>query len=205
MRLFIISGPAGVGKTTLLKRLFRKKFIKENFLRTISFTTRGRREGEKEGKDYFFIGKKEFLKKKKQGFFLESQKVLNDYYGTPKYFLKEAKKAKKDLILCIDVKGGKYLKKNFKEGKIITIFIAVDLGEIYQRLKRRKEIHLKEKLFLAKKEMGYLKYYDYLVINKEIKKSMEDLEIILKAERLRLYGGLRSFGEIIRGSKRFCI
>jgi len=205
MRLFIISGPAGVGKTTLLKKLFQKKFVKKNFLRTISFTTREKREGEKEGRDYFFVSKEEFLKKKKEGFFLETQKVLNDYYGTPKYFLKEAKKEKKDLILCIDVKGGKYLKKNFKEGKIITIFIAVDLEEIYQRLKRRKEIHLKEKLLLAKKEMEYLKYYDYLVINKDIRKSVEDLEAILKAERLRLYGGLYSFGKIIRSSRRFCI
>ncbi len=186
MRLFIISGPAGVGKTTLLKRLFQKKFVKENFLQTTSFTTRERREGEREGKDYFFVSKEEFLKKKKKNFFLETQKVLNDYYGTPKYFLKKAKEKKKDLILCIDVKGGKYLKKNFKEGKIITIFISVDKKELYRRLRKRKETKLKEKLKLAEKERAYLKYYDYLVVNENMEKSLKDLEVILKAERLKI-------------------
>ncbi|OQX81072.1 MAG: guanylate kinase [Candidatus Omnitrophica bacterium 4484_70.1] len=186
MRLFIISGPAGAGKTTLLKRLFKKKFIRDNFLRTVSFTTRSKREIEVEGRDYFFVTKKDFLEKKKKKFFLETQKVLDDYYGTPRYFLKKAKKEGKDLILCIDVKGGKYLKKNFKEGKIITIFISVDKKELYYRLKKRKEKRLKEKLKLAEKEMEYLNYYDYLVVNENVEKSLKDLEAILKAERLKI-------------------
>ncbi|MDD5194140.1 MAG: guanylate kinase [Candidatus Omnitrophica bacterium] len=185
-RVFILSGPGGSGKTTLLNKLFRKKIFKKNFIRAISWTTRKRRPKENNGRDYFFVSKEKFLARKKKKFFLESQKVLDNYYGTPKYFYTQAKHAQKNLILCIDVKGGMYLKKHHKVGKITTIFIAApDSGELYKRLLSRAEKKniIDERLALAKKEMLAQKDYDYVVINKNIKTAVMDLEDILLARR----------------------
>jgi guanylate kinase len=184
-RIFILSGPSGAGKTTLLNELFRKRFIKNNFVRGISFTTRKIRPKEKKGKDYFFVTKKKFLKLKKENFFLETQRVLDNHYGTPRYFYARALEEKKDLILCIDVKGGMYLKKNFKLGKIFTIFISAPTErDLHQRLHKRadeKEM-IKKRTELAKKELQFSKYYDYLIINQDIKTSLKTLESILLAK-----------------------
>jgi guanylate kinase len=182
-KIFILSGPGGSGKTTLLNVLFRKNGFTKHFMRTISFTTRPKRPQEKEGKDYFFVSKDKFLMLKKKKFFLESQKVVDDYYGTPKYFYTQAKNEHKSLVLCIDVKGGMYLKKHLKVGKIITIFIsAPNRGELYKRLTVRAEKKdiIRKRLTLAKKELQFCRRYDYVVINKDIKTAVKNLEKILR-------------------------
>ena len=117
--VFILSGPGGAGKSTLLAKLFEDEQIKESCMKAVTVTTRPIRLTEKEGVDYFFITKEEFVYLKKKKFFLENEKVSDNYYGTPKLFYTLAKKRKKPLVLCIDVKGGMYLKKNLKTGKII--------------------------------------------------------------------------------------
>lgn len=187
-RIFIISGPSGAGKTTLLKRLFAKKYIKDNYLLAISCTTRIKRKGEGAG-DYFFMDKGEFLSLKKKNYFMETQKVLDNYYGTPKSFLIQACEENKDLILCIDVKGGKYLKNKHKKGKIITIFVkAPDAGELFVRLKKRKEAekNINARIDLAKKELLSAGLYDYIIVNRKIEESVRNIEAILRAERIKV-------------------
>jgi len=186
--LFIISGPSGAGKTTILDRLIRKKFFKENFILAVSCTTRCPRPGEKEGRDYFFLDQKTFLKRRKKGFFLETQKVAGNYYGTPGFFLETAAEESKDIIICIDVKGALQVQKTVSEESLISVFIsAPDEQELLNRLKKRKEKKevIAERIKLAKKELQYLKYYGYLVINENLEESIKNLEIILKAERMR--------------------
>jgi len=184
--IFVISGPGGVGKTTLLERLFKKKNIQNIFLRGVTITTRKIRPQEKDGRDYFFVSKKDFLRLKKERFFLESQKILGNYYGTPKIFHALAKAEGKNLILCIDVKGGLYLKKNYKAGRIITIFIAApNQRELYLRMKKRDENKkvMRQRVRLAEKELCCAKQYDYLVTNKNIASTLKRLEeILLKKE-----------------------
>ncbi|UCG34598.1 MAG: guanylate kinase [Candidatus Omnitrophota bacterium] len=186
--IFIFSGPGGAGKTTLVDKLFRKKPIRRAFVKGISFTTRRIRPGERGGRDYFFVSKEEFLKLKKKNFFLENEKVLSDYYGTPKYFFAVAKREKKDLILCIDVKGGMYLKKNFKQARTITIFISAPTEkELQARLKKRIEAAemIKKRIKLSKKELQSSRYYDYVIINQDLSTSLNVLEAILLAEKFR--------------------
>ena len=180
--IFVISGPGGVGKTTLIKELFCKKSIQESFMKAITVTTRQRRPQEVEGKDYFFVEKEEFLRLKKRKFFLENEKVLDDYYGTPNLFYKLAKAKNKGLVLCIDVKGGMHLKKNCKVAKVISIFVeAPNKQELYKRMKKRAESKemMKKRVELAKKELQFSKYYDYVILNKSIKTTVQKLKEIL--------------------------
>lgn len=186
-KVIIISGPSGAGKTTLLKKLFSKKKIRNSFIQSISCTTRKRRPGEKEGRDYFFISKNKFIKSAKKKFFLEHQKVLDDYYGTPKHFLKTTQQQSKNLIVCIDVKGGAYLKKHFKKDDVVTVFIsAPNKKDLSRRLEKRAEnkASIEKRIKLAKKELQFIKDYDYLIINQDLKLAVELLENILITEIL---------------------
>ncbi len=181
-QIFIISGPGGAGKTTIVEKLFTKEQVKKAFIKGITVTTRGKRPQEKDGKDYFFVGEEEFLRLKKRGFFLESQRVLDNYYGTPKILYVLAKKGNKSLILCIDVKGGMWLKKSSKAKKIITIFLAAPTKkELYRRMEKRAEEKktIQKRVKLAKKELQFSKYYDYLVTNRNIKTTLNELEEII--------------------------
>lgn len=187
-KIYVFSGPAGAGKTTLVKKLFQKKYIRENYIKGISYTTRKIRRQERPGKDYYFVCKEEFQKLKKNDFFLESERVVDDYYGTPRFLYALAKQQQKDLILCIDVKGGVYLKKNLKQGTIVTIFIsAPSERDLYRRLEIREEKQevIEKRIGLAKKEMQFSKDYDYLIVNHEIKKTLKILEAVLLGEKFR--------------------
>lgn len=181
-KIFIISGPGGAGKTTIVEKLFINEKVKESFIKGITVTTREKRPKEKEGRDYFFVDEEEFLRLKKNEFFLESQKVLDNYYGTPKILYVLAKKRKKNLLLCIDVKGGMWLKKSPKIKKIVTIFLAAPTNkELYRRMEKRSEEKkiIEKRVKLAKKELQFSKYYDYLVTNTDIESTVKELEGIV--------------------------
>ena len=181
-KIFVISGPGGAGKTTIVEQLFLCEKIKKDFIKGITITTRKKRPQEKDGKDYFFVEEEEFLRLKKRNFFLESQKVLENYYGTPKILYALAKREGKSLILCIDVKGGMYLKKDSKAKKVTTIFlVAPSEKELYRRMKKRAEEKrvIQKRVKLAKKELQFSKYYDYLVTNRNIKDTLKELEGIM--------------------------
>jgi len=181
-KVFVISGPGGAGKTTIVKQLFLRERIKKDFIKGITITTRKKRLQEKEGRDYFFIEEEEFLRLKKRKFFLESQKVLENYYGTPKILYALAKREGKSLVLCIDVKGGMCLKQDPKVKKVTTIFlVAPSEKELYRRMKKRDEKKgvIKKRVELAKKEVELSKYYDYLVTNRNIKDTLKELEGII--------------------------
>lgn len=181
----IISGPSGAGKTTIIKKLFSYTNIRNRFIKTISYTTRPRRNGERNGRDYFFIEKDAFLKLKKKNFFIETQKVLTNYYGTPKMFFQRARKENKGVILCIDVKGAEVLRKKLAKDKkydLITVFISVpEYEDLYKRLCKRaeQEKEIKRRIELAKKELQFSQSYDYLLINCDLDETVKKLKDIL--------------------------
>ncbi|NQT28252.1 MAG: guanylate kinase [Candidatus Omnitrophica bacterium] len=181
-KVFVISGPGGAGKTTIVGQLFLREKIKKDFIKGVTITTRKKRLQEKEGKDYFFVEEEEFVRLKKRNFFIESQEVLENHYGTPKILYTLAKRGGKHLILCIDVKGGMCLKKDPKIKKVITIFlVAPSEKELYRRMKKRDEKKgvIQERVKLAKKELEFSKHYDYLVTNRNIKDTLKELEGIM--------------------------
>jgi len=182
--LFIFSGPGGAGKTTIVNELFKRDDISNRCMRAVTVTSRKRREEEIDGRDYFFVSKEEFLYLKKRKFFLETQQVAGNHYGTPKLFYTLAKKAKKHMVLCIDVKGGMYLKRNLKTGRIITVFISTPTEkELCQRMKKRAEDKetIVKRVALAKKELQFSKYYDYVITNKTLATAVQQAADIILA------------------------
>ena len=165
----------------------------------MSVTTRPRRAKEKNRKDYIFVTQDEFLKRRKKGEFLESQTVFKYLYGTSKRFVKKALKEKKNVLLCIDVKGALSVKRLYPNA--VTIFILPPSLKILQkRLTNRLTEDKKElyrRLKLAKKEMSYIKHYDYIVINDDLKKAIKQLESIFIAEYCRRCYGLSTNRRII--------
>ena len=182
--LFIISGPSGVGKGTLIKKLFKKV---PDLYYSISLTTRKPRGEEREGIDYHFVNKKTFEKYIDEGRFAEWADVHGDYKGTLLSTIDESLAEGKDLLLEIDVQGALQIKKEYPEG--IFIFITPpSWEELEERLRGRdteEEESLKKRLTDARGEMEFSKHYDYIIINDELEKASEELEAIIVNERRR--------------------
>ncbi len=181
--LFILSSPAGGGKTTLANLL-----IKEipNLKRVITCTTRKPRPGEKNGVDYYFLSKEEFEKRIKENDFLEYAIVHGNYYGTPKKEVEEELQKGFDLLLIIDVQGMRQIVSNKKD--VVTIFILPpSLDELVRRMKERgdSEEEIQKRLKTAKKEIPAWKEYNYVVINDNLDKAKENIKYIILSNRLK--------------------
>lgn len=178
--VFVISAPAGTGKTTLV-RMLREEF--PNVVENISFTTRLPRSNEVPNRDYYFISRDEFERKIKDGEFLEYAKVFDHYYGTSQKAVEGLQEAGKHVILVIDTQGAHQLKKKFDA---VYIFISPpSLDELKVRLKRRKadsEEEIRLRLSWAEKEMSEASKYDYHIVNDNLKEAYDVLRSILIAE-----------------------
>ncbi len=179
--LIVLSGPSGVGKGTIAKLLIERN---KDMLLSVSCTTRTPREGELNGREYFFITKQEFDERITNDGFLEYSNHFENFYGTPKDFTLEGLK-KHDVLLEIDVNGGLNVKKNFKDALLIMI-TPPSLEEIKNRL-RKRQTESEEKINLRmqriKYELGKSKSYDYVVVNDELDRAVVEIENIIKKER----------------------
>lgn len=178
-RLIVVSGPSGVGKTTLLKRLLNE--FNDNIVFSVSYTSRGQRINEINGVDYFFVTKEEFEDGIKNDLFLEYAVVYGNYYGTSKKFIKKCLDKGKECLLDIDVQGGLNLMS--KKTDAIFIFIAPPSYEVLkERLTKRstdsKEV-IEKRLKNAKFELEQKEKYDYIVINDELEKAYQELKEII--------------------------
>jgi len=185
--LFILSGPSGSGKSTLVKKLFKKPL--PGLVESVSCTTRSPRKGEKHGKDYSFVSVEKFKKGIKRNEFLEHQKVFNNYYGTPRQYVERQLRQGKDVLLCIDVKGALFIKKQLGS-RAVYIFV---LPPSVQELKKRLKTHHESKKEEYKKRLGASKVeiekaqrnYDYFIVNDKLVDAGKKLRSIIIAERCR--------------------
>lgn len=183
-RIVIISGPSGSGKTTLHDKLLCSKKFKGKLVRSVSATTRLPRAGEREGREYFFLNKREFLARKKKGLFLESMKVFDNYYGTPKDRVEQVLKSGKNILLCIDVKGAAEVSRKCPDA--VKIFIKTPtLADLKHRLSHRGTENVRDlqlRLKIAQKELKEVKKYDHVVVNDRLSRAQKELEGIIQKE-----------------------
>ncbi len=185
--VFVISGPSGSGKSTIINRFIKKH--KKDFFLSISATTREPRKGEIDKKDYYFYTKTKFKSNIKKNKFLEYAKVLDNFYGTPEKPVLDNINKGKNVIMDIDVRGANKIKTKLKN--CVTVFMMPpDFNELEKRLRKRKtdsEKSIKKRLKLAKKELKERENYDYIIVNKDLKETINCLEIIIKLEKFRRY------------------
>ena len=194
---FIISGPSGSGKDTLLVELFKKcpqiKF-------SISSVTRDMREGEKEGEKYNFISREKFEDMIKNDLLLEYNEYVGNYYGTPKLPVLEATEQGEDIMIEVDVNGASNIRKKLPE--VISIFIMPpSFEELERRLSGRgteTEAVIKKRMENSLSEIKRATEYDYIVVNDDICVAVDDIISIIKSSHLKLEQQKNIINEVLK-------
>lgn len=184
-KTFIISGPSGVGKSTVLKALFEGR---DDLYFSVSATTRTPRDGEINGVHYHFIEPDEFMQWINDDAFLEYAQYVGNFYGTPKKFVDAAMEEGKDVILDIEVQGATQVYA--KRPETVRIFIAPpNWEELERRLTKRgtdSAEKIQQRLLRAKVEMKTAADYDYFVINDTVENAVAELRAIMLAEHCKV-------------------
>lgn len=174
--LLVISGPSGVGKGTIVNRLLKSG----DYALSVSCTTRKMREGEVDGKSYFFISKEQFLKTIDAGGFLEYSNHFENYYGTPRAFVEE-QLVTHDVILEIEPNGALQAKKSYPDA--ILIMITAPDGAQRERLKGRgteSDEEIERRIKRADYELSKQDQYDYVLVNDDLDECVSRLENLIK-------------------------
>jgi guanylate kinase len=187
--VYIISAPSGSGKSTLVNRA---RQIVPDLDFSVSYTTRPPRGNEQNGGEYFFVSRAEFEQRIKNDDFLEYADVFGNYYGTAKHYLEKAEQSKHDLLLDIDVQGAAQIKQKIPDA--VSIFILPpNRTELESRLRDRgqdSEAVIHRRLATATREIENYPKYDYILVNDRLDESIQALQSILLAERLK-HSGVR--------------
>lgn len=174
----IFSAPSGCGKTTIVDRLLKRH---PEWVRSISVTTRQPRDGEKHGIDYYFVSQAAFREMEKKGELLESARVFDQFYGTPKTFILDHIQEGKTVVLAIDVQGTKKIKKVIA-GKIplLTIFVLPPSVKVLrERLEGRKTdapMEIQRRIEIAQDEIKEAGIYDCTVVNRNLDQTISEIE-----------------------------
>ncbi|GEN49802.1 guanylate kinase [Alkalibacterium pelagium] len=195
--LIVLSGPSGVGKGTVRKAIFDN--YSNEFDYSISMTTRKRREGEKEGIDYFFRTKEEFEQLIAEDGLLEYAEYVGNYYGTPLDYVNQTLDEGRDVFLEIEVQGALKVREKMPEG--IFIFLSPpDLDELKSRIVNRgtdSDEMIERRMHKAVEELKLIQYYDYVVENDTVKNAARKIRNIIESEHLKVTRNLREYAEII--------
>jgi guanylate kinase len=184
-KLFIVSGPSGVGKSTVLRKLFAER---ENLYFSVSATTRDPRPGEENGVHYHFLTMETFREWIANDEFLEYAEVYGNYYGTPRKFVMDQLNAGKDVLLEIDIQGALQVKEHFPDG--VFVFITPpSLDELCARIYKRgtdSEEVIQRRMASAADELTYASKYDYIIVNDIAEKATKKVLTLMEAERYRV-------------------
>lgn len=183
--LIVISGPSGVGKGTVRSALFNMEG--HDLVYSISMTTRKPREGEVDGREYYFVSHEEFKKNINDGKMLEYAEFVGNYYGTPLDKVNEQLELGNEVVLEIEVQGALQVRKKMKDA--VFIFIAPPtIDDLYKRLNRRgtesQEI-INERCEKARKEITMAYMYDYIVVNDTVENAADKIMAIIRAEHAK--------------------
>ena len=183
--LIVLSGPSGVGKGTVRKKIFEDPTTSYKY--SISMTTRHMREGEIDGVDYFFKTKEEFEALIKDDQFIEYAQYVGNYYGTPVQYVKDTMEEGHDVFLEIEVEGAKQVRKKFPDA--LFIFLAPpSLDDLKERLVGRgteSDEKIQSRVNEARKEVEMMNLYDYVVVNDEVELAKNRIQSIVEAEHLK--------------------
>ncbi len=180
--LIVVSGFSGAGKDTLVKKLMEDN---DNYVLSVSITTRKPREGEKDKVDYFFGTKEEFEELIKQNQFLEYAKYTDNYYGTPRKFVEDKLSEGKNVVLIIEVQGALIVKERFPEALLVFV-TPPSIKELERRLMSRgtetKE-QITGRIMRAAEEAKSIKHYEYIVVNDDLERAAGQLDDIVETAK----------------------
>ncbi len=185
--LIVLSGPSGAGKDSVLNRL---RELGRPFHFTVTATTRVRREGELEGRDYYFLAHDEFAALRDRGGLLEYASVYGMMYGVPKEPVLDALRRGQDVIMRTNVEGARSIRA-LAPGAVLIFVTAASTGDLEQRLRARRtesEAEIERRLAEVREEMATLQDFDYLVVNREgaLNESVETVLAVIRAEKCRI-------------------
>lgn len=183
--LTVLSGFSGAGKDTVKNALLNQ--YPDTYAVSVSATTRDPRPEEKEGEDYFFVEEEEFRNMISRGEFYEYAVYQNHYYGTPRSYVDQKLSEGKDVILIIEVQGGRQIKERFPDS-VLVFLTPPSAEELKKRLKGRqteKSSEINGRLQRAAEEAEVIKSYDYILVNDDVESCARRLHGIIQAEHLK--------------------
>jgi guanylate kinase len=195
--LVVISGPSGVGKGTIRKALF--KIPDNNFVYSVSMTTRKPRLGEVDGVDYFFVSREEFEERIQNNGFLEYAEFVGEYYGTPIDYIENQMDKGKEVIIEIEVQGALQVRERMPEAIFIFI-VPPSKKSLLDRLKIRgtEEVSkIQERISKAEREFGLAYKYDYIVVNDEVENAADRIYAIIRAEHAKTERSIHKYYKLM--------
>lgn len=192
----VVSAPSGTGKTTICSELLKSC---PDLVFSVSYTTRPKRPGEVEGRDYHFVSREEFMAKVERGDFLEWAENFGHFYGTDERAIREALLQGKDVLVDVDHRGARVLKERLPGGVFVFI-LPPSFEELYERLARRgceSPETLESRFARAKDELKEVFWYDYIIVNDRLSDAVRKLRAIYLAEKCRTDRMVRSVEKIM--------
>ena len=179
-QLIVISAPSGAGKTTITKRILAAHADKLTF--SISATTRKIRDGERDGVDYYFLTKEEFLTKIKENELIEYEEIFGNFYGTLVSEIERARSEAKSLLFDIDVKGGISIHARYPDHTLLIFISPPSMEILRERLSKRGSENgeiIERRLARAEMEMGMASIYAHVVVNDDLEKAVKEVEELI--------------------------